>query len=92
MKIKSFLLAVIILSIFFISFITCSVSEKAPTIVFPCEWPDKPGFGADIDKQGIAEPSGVCFHPLRKTLFVVSDDGGLFEIETDGTPVSSVVI
>ncbi|UCE20945.1 MAG: SdiA-regulated domain-containing protein, partial [Candidatus Aminicenantes bacterium] len=47
---------------------------------------------ADIDKQGIAEPSGVCFHPLRKTLFVVSDDGGLFEIETDGTPVSSVVI
>jgi uncharacterized protein YjiK len=87
MKIKLFIISVIILSVFFISFNTCSKGEKAPTIVFPYEWLDKPGFGGDIDQQGIVEPSGICFHPLRKTLFVVSDEGELFEIETEGTPI-----
>jgi len=87
MKIKLFLISVIILSVFVISFNTCSLGKKAPTIVFPYEWLDKPGFGGDIDQQGIVEPSGICFHPLRKTLFVVSDEGEIFEIETDGTPI-----
>jgi uncharacterized protein YjiK len=91
MKIKLFLMSGIILSVLIIIFITCSPGKKAPTIVFPYEWLDKPGFGGDIDQQGIEEPSGVCFHPLRKTLFVVSDEGRLFEIETDGTPVFNFV-
>jgi len=90
MKIKLFLISVIVLSVFIISFITCSLGKKAPTIAFPYEWLDKPGFGGDIDQQGIIEPSGICFHPIRKTLFVVSDEGGLHEIETDGTPVFNV--
>ncbi len=90
MKIKLFFIGVIILSVFIVSIITCSLGKKAPTIVFPYEWLDKQGFGGDIDQQGIAEPSGICFHPIRKTLFVVSDEGELFEIETDGTPVFNV--
>jgi len=45
------------------------------------------GFGGNIDQQNFVEPSGLCFHPLRKTLFVVSDEGAIAEMETDGTPV-----
>lgn len=39
----------------------------------------------DIDKAGFNEPSGICFHTQRRTLFVVGDDGDVAEIETDGT-------
>jgi uncharacterized protein YjiK len=45
------------------------------------------GLDGDIDQQNFVEPSGICFHPQRKTLFVVSDEGEIAEIETDGTPV-----
>jgi len=48
---------------------------------------DEPGFGGDIDSQGIPEPSGICYHPLRKTLFVVSDEGEVVEMQTDGALV-----
>jgi uncharacterized protein YjiK len=40
---------------------------------------------ANIDKSGFDEPSGVVFHPSRKTLFVVGDEGDLCEMQTDGT-------
>ena len=81
MKIKCFLLSLIILSI------SCSQSEYLYTIRFPYTWLDVPGYGGDIDQQNFIEPSGICFHPLRKTLFVVSDEGEIAEIKTDGTPV-----
>jgi hypothetical protein len=29
----------------------------------------------------------MCLHPLRKTFFIVSDAGEIFEVKTDGTPV-----
>ena len=41
----------------------------------------------DIDRTKFPEPSGIVFHPVRKTLFVVGDEGDLCEIRTDGTPV-----
>jgi uncharacterized protein YjiK len=90
MRIKLFLICALILLILFTSFYTCSLGKKSLTIAFPYEWLDRPGFGGNIDQQGIVEPSGICFHPLRKTLFVVSDEGELFEIETDGSPVFNV--
>jgi len=70
----------------------CSKSRYSPTIAFPCEWPTSPGFAptADIDKQQIKDPSGICLHPQRKTFFIVSDEGIVFEVKLDGTPVSSV--
>ncbi len=41
----------------------------------------------NISKTSIAEPSGVTYHPLRKTLFVVDDGGFLHEISPDGVNI-----
>ena len=77
-----------ILGIFvFVVMTSCLQNFTEPTIRFPYLWLDEPGFGGDIDKQGIIEPSGICYHPLRKTLFVVSDEGEIAEITTEGDPV-----
>jgi uncharacterized protein YjiK len=76
------------LLLFLVFALSCSKAEYAPTIRFPYQWLDVQGFGGNIDRQELAEPSGVCYHPLRKTLFVVSDDGVIAEMRTDGTPVS----
>lgn len=65
----------------------CSTDKYSPTIRFPYLWLDEPSYGGDIDQQKFPEPSGICFHTLRKTLFVVSDQGEIAEIETDGSPV-----
>jgi uncharacterized protein YjiK len=86
MKIKfSLLIAFILLA-------SCSPVKNSPTIRFPLDWLGNPGYGLNIDQQSFVEPSGICFHPLRKTLFVVSDEGEIAEIKTDGTPVFSLKI
>lgn len=41
----------------------------------------------NISKAAIAEPSGVAYHPTRKTLFVVDDEGYIHEIRPDGTSI-----
>ncbi|MCG3179449.1 MAG: hypothetical protein BIFFINMI_01784 [Phycisphaerae bacterium] len=38
----------------------------------------------NIEKTGFPEPSGIVFHPRRKTLFVISDESGICEMNTDG--------
>jgi len=63
----------------------CSADQYSPSIRFPYLWLDEPGYGGNIEKQPILEPSGICYHPLRKTLFMVSDEGEVAEMETDGT-------
>jgi uncharacterized protein YjiK len=68
-------------------FSACFTNKNAPTIRFPYLWLSEPGYGGDIDQQEFREPSGICFHPTRKTLFVVSDEGEITEIKTDGTPL-----
>lgn len=40
--------------------------------------------GKNISQASIREPSGICFHTARGTLFVVGDEGDLYEITTDG--------
>lgn len=74
--------------------VSCSPAEHAPTIAFPCEWPGSPGFApqANWDGQNIIDPSGICLHPTRRTFFVVSDKGRLFEIRQDGTPVANIAL
>ncbi|MBE0535012.1 MAG: SdiA-regulated domain-containing protein [Phycisphaerae bacterium] len=47
-------------------------------IVFPNKWV------GDIDKIGFNEPSGICWHSARGTLFVVGDEGDICEIKTNG--------
>jgi uncharacterized protein YjiK len=66
----------------------CRKLPSCPTIRFPYLWLDEQGYGGDIDKGKIVEPSGICFHPLRGTLFVVSDEGELAEITTEGELLS----
>ena len=66
----------------------CSALKFAPTIRFPYLWLDVQGFGGDIDRQNIPEPSGIVYHPQRNTLFVVSDEGWVAEIQKNGTPVA----
>ena len=70
----------------------CAPSENEPTIRFPYQWLDVQGYGGDIDKQQLREPSGICFHAQRGTLFVVSDEGEVAEIKKDGTPVANYMI
>ncbi len=60
---------------------TPTPQEILSRIIFPNKWV------GDIDKIGFNEPSGIVWHPLRKTLFVVGDEGDICEIATDGTPV-----
>lgn len=48
-------------------------------VVFPNEWV------GEIDKGEVNEPSGICWHAQRKTLFVVGDEGDIYEMATDGT-------
>ena len=45
------------------------------------------GKPVNIDKTGVEEPSGIVYHAGRGTLFVVGDQGKLYEMKTDGTPV-----
>ena len=66
----------------------CSRPQYAPSIRFPYLWLGVQGYGGDIDKQGLAEPSGIDYHRQRDTLFVVSDDGVIAEMKKDGTPVA----
>lgn len=68
---------------------SCTQVRFAPDIQYPCLWPGSPGFSGNIDKVGVVQPSGICFHPARKTLFVVSDEGEILEMRTDGTAVFS---
>jgi len=80
-------LAWILVPLLLLSF--CSRPKYAPTIRFPYKWLDVQGFGGDIDKQHLNEPSGVCYHEARGTLFVVGDEGDVAEIRKDGTPVAN---
>jgi len=52
---------------------------ETSSIAFPYQWV------GNIDKVEFNEPSGICWHSQRKTLFVVGDAGDLCEIKTDGT-------
>ncbi len=77
--------------VFFLLAGSCLPGKQESAIPFPCEWPGSPGFApqANWDQQNIIDPSGICLHPIRKTFFVISDKGVIFEIEQDGTPVTS---
>jgi len=67
---------------------SCSPSPGGTSIRFPYRWVDTPGFGGNIDQDSFKEPSGIVYHPFRKTLFVVSDEGEVEEISTDGLRLS----
>lgn len=43
----------------------------------------------DITKEPIAEPSGITYHPTRKSLFIADDSGIIYEIKPDGTRIQA---
>jgi len=51
------------------------------SVVFPYEWV------GDIDQIEFNEPSGICWHAQRETLFVVGDEGDICEITADGVVI-----
>ncbi|MFC2158393.1 SdiA-regulated domain-containing protein [Acidobacteriota bacterium] len=73
---------------------SCVGSGQDPaSIRFPYEWIGPPGYGGFvIEEKEFVEPSGLDYHPIRKTLFVVSDEGLLMEFNTDGTQVFTMEI
>ena len=42
----------------------------------------------DIEQMNLEEPSGIAYHPVRNTIFVVGDEGDLAELKLDGTPIN----
>ncbi len=58
-----------------------SPQETLSRIVFPNQW------RGDIDKAKFNEPSGICWHARRGTLFLVGDEGDICEITTEGALV-----
>ena len=57
-------------------------SEFPTPVQLPYKW-----IGAISPPLG-GEPSGITYHPQRKTLFVVGDEGNVFELRTDGKIVN----
>ncbi len=58
-------------------------ATDVPSFALPYDW------AGNICQTPIAEPSGLTFHPDRKSIFVVSDEGELHEMRRDGRPVRS---
>ena len=58
-----------------------SVVLAGPPMPFPCE------MIGDIDRARFNEPSGICYHAQRGTLFVAGDEGDVCEMATDGTMI-----
>jgi uncharacterized protein YjiK len=54
--------------------------NNAPqAFLFPYTW-----VGKILKHKQLDEPSGIVYHPERRTLFVVGDEGDIAEIDTDG--------
>lgn len=47
-------------------------------LILPCQWT------GDIAPEGFIEPSGICWHRQRQSLFVIGDEGDIAEIRSDG--------
>ena len=56
---------------------TQQTAESRP-IALPYNWI------GDITKDRMAEPSGITYHPTRKSLFVADDSGIVYEINLNG--------
>ena len=59
--------------------------EKAKTNVFPHQ-----GITVLDKNEEINEPSGITYHPMRKTFFVVGDEGDLYEIDENAKILKSI--
>ncbi|MEO8501757.1 MAG: SdiA-regulated domain-containing protein [Vicinamibacteria bacterium] len=43
-----------------------------------------------LEATGVREPSGIAFDPIRKSFFLVGDEGSLVELSTAGKPIGQI--
>ena len=77
---RQFISGTFVFLIIFLS--SCNLPQQkrinVHNILFPSQWV------GNIDRSNFNEPSGICFHSQRCTLFVVGDEGDICEMETTG--------
>jgi len=61
---------------------TQQTAESRP-IPLPYNW-----IGS-ITKRQIAEPSGITYHPIRRSLFIADDSGSIHEVNLHGTSIQA---
>ena len=73
--------------VYFLVTVERTVTERTAAsrpVALPYHWL------GNISRAGIAEPSGITHHPMRRSLFVADDSGSIWEIDaTDGGLVQS---
>ncbi|MFX0199400.1 MAG: SdiA-regulated domain-containing protein [Candidatus Hodarchaeota archaeon] len=85
------IISLVVVTLLLSGYTTTANQEKDPrSIVFPFL------YIGNIDKAHLNKPyynpSGICFHSKRGTLFVVFDLGALCEMKTDGTVINEKLI
>ena len=91
MSYKRVLLVILIISIsgllvFFLVQIDQSATQQTAEsrpIPLPYNW-----IGS-IAKAQIAEPSGITYHPVRRSLFIADDSGSIHEVNLHGTSIQA---
>ncbi len=79
MKLRDEFLLVLMAAFFlFACFAEAADPPHSPSIVL------SNSAGEDIGKKSILEPSGICYHVERDSLFVVGDEGDIYELTTTG--------
>lgn len=61
---------------------TQRTAESRP-VALPYKW-----IGS-ITKERIAEPSGITYHPARRSLFIADDSGNVYELNLQGTLIQA---
>ena len=61
---------------------TQRTAESRP-VALPYKW-----IGS-ITKERIAEPSGITYHPTRRSLFIADDSGNVYELSLQGTLIQA---
>ena len=61
---------------------TKEIAESRPTAL-PYNWI------GNITQTQIAEPSGITYHPTRRSLFIADDSGSIHELNLNGTAIQS---
>ncbi|RKU24469.1 hypothetical protein C6499_16770 [Candidatus Poribacteria bacterium] len=61
---------------------TQRTAESRP-VALPYKW-----IGS-ITKERIAEPSGITYHPTRRSLFIADDSGNVYELNLQGTLIQA---
>lgn len=91
MSYKRVLLVILIISISGLLVYSLIQMEESATqrtagsrpVALPYNWM------GSITKERIAEPSGITYHPTRRSLFIADDSGSVYELNLQGTLIQA---